>query len=102
SQLVPAGYQNLTFPGKPPEPPVPLRDDPSLDYRWQVVVENNIRKLRLIGKVDPVNLVFVEGKPQSTDRNGQFQVLFVPRSSPTYRVEVKTPLGRTQTHILTY
>lgn len=102
SQLVLAGYQNLTLPGKPPEPPVLLQDDPSLDYRWQVVVENNIRKLRLIGKVDPVNLVYVEGKPQLTDRNGQFQVLFVPRSTPTYRVEVRTPLGRTQAYVLTY
>ncbi len=102
SQMVRAGYQNLTMPGEAPLPPVPLRDDPSLTYRWQVVIENNIRKLRLIGEIDPVNLVYVDDVPQVTDRYGRFQVLVTPRSSPRYRVVVVTPLGRSQVYDLTY
>jgi len=102
SQTVAAGYQNLTMPGEAPSLPVPLRDDPTLTYSWQIVVENNIRKVRLLGQVDPVNLVFVQGKPQLIDRDGRFQVMLALPSSPRYQVIVTTPLGRSKTYDLKY
>jgi len=102
SQMVTAGTQNLTMPGETPSDPVPLRDDPTLTYSWQIVVENNIRKVRLLGQIDPVNLVFVQGKPQITDRDGRFQVMLALPSSPRYQVLVTTPLGRSKTYDLKY
>lgn len=97
---VPAGFQNLTIPGEPPSPAVPLKDDPSLQHRFEKLIERNIRRVRLVGQVDPVNLVIVNGQPQSTDRNGQFSAVFFAPSFLRVNVVVTTPLGRSETYEL--
>jgi hypothetical protein len=95
-----AGYQNFTIPGESPTNPVPLRNDPGLEYRLDRIVEGGIRKVRLIGRVDPVNVVLIDGKPQSTDRNGLFSALYLAPSFLKLNVVVTTPLGKTQTYEL--
>jgi hypothetical protein len=96
--LVGAGFQNFTMPGEPPTKPVPLKNDTSLTHQFEVVIEQKIRKLRLMGQVDPVNAVLVEGEPQSTDRQGRFSIVLPMPSRPHYQVTVITPLGSRQDH----
>ncbi|MCU0551019.1 MAG: FecR domain-containing protein [Leptolyngbya sp. Prado105] len=98
---VPAGFQNFTIPGEAPSTAVPLRDDPSLKAEFVKLIDGGIRKIRLVGQVDPVNIVTVNGQIQSTDRNGQFTTPEV--LAPSFlrvNVVVTTPLGKTQSYEL--
>lgn len=97
---VPAGFQNLMRPGEPPTQPVPLRDDPGLEYERQVVVENNTRYVVLTGRVDPVNTVFVDGDPQIIDRQGEFRIKRLASARLRVEVLVTTPLGRQEVHAI--
>lgn len=97
---VPAGFQNLTIPGEPPTQAVPLRNDPTLIYRLARLLDRGVRKVRLVGQVDPVNLVTVNGQPQSTDRAGRFSMIFPVPSVLRVNVVVTTPLGKTRSYEL--
>mgnify|MGYP002777094775 CR=1 FL=1 len=101
AQAVNRGYQNFTQPGAPPSRPVPLTNDTSLQVSVERVIQGGDRKVRLIGQVDPVNLVTVDGTPQVTDAQGRF--VTTSRSLPTslaLRVVVTTPLGLEKIHIV--
>lgn len=100
---VPQGYQNFTIPGEPPSTPTPLTDDTGIRYNFREVVENRVRKIQLVGQVDPVNTVIVEGAPQNTNREGQFitDLRLLP-NRVTIQVEVITPLGTRKVHDLAY
>jgi FecR protein len=95
-----AGFQNFTIPGEPPSAPVPLRDDPSLTYDFEKTIVNGVRKIRLVGQVDPVNSVTVGGKEIVVDRNGKFSVPFAAPSFLKIKVLVTTPLGTEKLHEL--
>ncbi|WP_225885291.1 FecR domain-containing protein [Leptolyngbya sp. KIOST-1] len=95
---VPAGFQNLIFPGEPPTEPVPLRDDPGLEYERRVIFERGTRFVTLIGRVDPVNTVFVDGAPQTVDRQGEFRLTRLATARLRVEVVVITPLGRQEIH----
>lgn len=96
-------FQNFTIPGEAPSAPVPLKNDTRLQHRFEMVIEGNVRRIRLFGQVDPVNSVRVEGVPQVTDRNGRFITDLRPLSSfLRLRVEVITPLGTTKTYDLPF
>ncbi len=97
---VDAGFQNFTIPGEPPSPPVPLTDDTQLDYQLDKRVVRMQRQLKFVGKVDPVNIVFANGKVVDTDRLGQFQVVVPVTSYPRLEVIVQTPLGKEQRYDL--
>ncbi|XHX77884.1 MAG: FecR domain-containing protein [Stenomitos frigidus ULC029] len=95
------GLQNFTMPREAPSTPVKLKDDTSLRYDFELIVERGVRLARLRGQVDPVNNVTVDGVPQVTDRQGVFQSNL--RSMPSYlrmQVIVTTPLGKTKTYAL--
>ncbi len=98
--LVSGGYQNLLIPGEPPSPAVPLRNDTELRYQLQRQIQAGIRKLRLTGQVDPVNLVLIAGVSQATDRDGNFSLFLPVVSSQLLLVTVITPLGQQQVHQL--
>jgi hypothetical protein len=95
---VAAGLQNFTIPGEPPSDPVPLRDDPSLQYELEKTIVSGVRKIRLVGLVDPVNSVTVNGADQPVDRNGKFVVPFAAPSFLKIKVVVTTPLGTEKLH----
>jgi hypothetical protein len=97
---VDAGFQNFTIPGEPPSPPVPLTEDTNLDYQLEKRVVRTQRQLKFVGKVDPVNVVFANGKVVDTDRLGQFQVVVPVTSYPRLAVIVQTPLGKEQRYDL--
>ncbi len=97
------GFQNFTIPGEAPSTPTPLTEDTRIQYRFQQVIERRVRKVRLVGKVDPVNSVSVEGTPQSTNREGVFITDFkLLPNSLKIQVEVTTPLGKREIHELAY
>ncbi|MGJ3253683.1 MAG: FecR family protein [Elainellaceae cyanobacterium] len=97
---VDAGFQNLTIPGEPPSPPVPLegRGDPSLRLRVLTTPDNETATI--IGQIDPVNLLIIEGLSQTVDPDGRFDVS-VPLP-PSRRIEavVITPLSLRQAYEL--
>ncbi len=96
-----AGYQNLTVSGESPSTPIRLKNDPSLHYRVQQEIDSQrVRRLRLLGQTDPVNILTVNGVAQSTDRDGRFSSLFYASSRPRVKVVVTTPLGKTETYEL--
>lgn len=98
---VDAGFQNFTIPGQSPSLSVPLRDDTQLRYQLERIIERGVRLVRLVGQVDPVNQVVVDGVPQVTDRNGRFTTNLRP--VPSYfkmQVIVTTPLGKQQVYDL--
>jgi hypothetical protein len=97
---VDAGFQNFTIPGEPPSPPVPLTDNTNLDYQLDKRIAGTRRQLQFVGKVDPVNVVFANGKVVETDRQGQFQVALPVTSRPRLEVIVQTPLGKEQRYDL--
>ncbi len=89
------GFQSFTIPGEPPIPPVPLRDDPTLQYSFEQIIDRGVRRLRLVGQVDPVNSVMVDGVPQATDRYGRFRSSQKPLPKKLrFKVVVTTPLGK--------
>lgn len=95
-----AGFQNLTIPGEPPSPAVPLRDDPGLQVRVLKEIQHGVRIVRFIGKTDPVNTLLIEGVPQATDREGHFDIQLPVPSKPHYTAVVTTPLGKQQVYEL--
>lgn len=97
---VPAGFQNLTVPGQPPSAPVPLRDNPELTYTLDRRAVGGNRQLQLIGQVDPVNLVLIEGEPQALDANGRFTFPLRPVVGTRLQVTLVTPLGKRQEYDL--
>lgn len=88
------GFQNLMMPGEPPTQPVPLRNDPALDFTRELIIENHTRFVRLVGRVDPVNTVWVDGFPQSVSRQGEFRFTRLARPRLGVEILVMTPLGR--------
>lgn len=102
SQSVSGGFQNFTIPGEVPSPPVPLTNNTDLNYKIERMIQGVSRKVRLIGQVDPVNNVVVDGTPQVTDRNGRFvtELRDIPNSFAV-QVIVITPLGAEKSHIVT-
>ena len=102
SQSVPGGFQNFTIPGEAPTPPVPITNNTNLEYQVERVIQGGNRKVRLIGKVDPVNTVLVNRVPQVTDRNGRFTTdLWNIPDSFVVQVIVTTPLGVEKSHLVT-
>lgn len=98
---VPGGFQNFTVPGQPPTPAVPLRDDPGLTAEFVRVLDRGVRSVQLVGRVDPVNLVTVNGIQQSVGSNGEFRsAAFLVPSFLSVNVIVTTPLGKSQAYEL--
>jgi hypothetical protein len=95
--LVNAGFQNLTIPGQPPSPPIPLRDNPSLNI-LQLLANGN--RVRIVGTVDPVNLVKIFQQPINIDPSGRFDITVPLPPNRMVEAEVTTPLGTQQPYQL--
>jgi FecR protein len=97
------GFQNFTIQGEPPSQPVSLRNDTSLQYEFKRKIERGIRKVQLVGQVDPVNAVLINGLAQNTDREGRFSSNLQPLPSLLrFQVVVITPLGKQQQYNLKF
>ncbi len=99
-QVVPvqAGFQNLTVPGEPPSPPVPIRENTQL--KLQVLQAINPYTARVIGQIDPVNILTIGDAPQIINRSGTFDVRVAMSANRRIQVLVITPLGNRQAYEL--
>jgi len=103
------GQQSLVVPGEPPDPPMPLTDDPSLDVvrlDWGFAgqldgdPEGQQRIVTFQGRTDPFNLLIVNGETQPTERDGRFSLNLPVDDSRVVDATVITPLGRRQVYEL--
>lgn len=100
--VVSAGQQTLLVPGEPPLPPVPLTNDTTL--RISQLQESRLyrgrRSLLLRGWCSPYNLLQIDGETQTTDREGNFEVVVPVTSGRSVQATVITPLGIEQVYEL--
>lgn len=94
-----AGLQSLVVPGLPPSPPVPLREDPRLDLRLLTAVDAGT--IRILGQIDPVNLLLINQEPQIVDLTGAFDLQVPSLGDRHVAVTVITPLGTRREYQLT-
>jgi hypothetical protein len=95
--LVKAGFQNLTIPGQPPSPPVPLREDTRLNIS-QLIGKGN--QVQIVGTIDPVNLLLIAQQPQNIDTDGKFNITVPLPTNRRVEATVITPLGKKQQYQL--
>jgi hypothetical protein len=98
TKLVNGGFENLTFVGEPPSPPVPINNDASLRY---VIIKESQFSGRFVvfrGYTSPSNTVKVDEKEQSLDRNGNFSIQFPATSNLKVNVKVETPQGNVKVY----
>ncbi|MBW4688006.1 MAG: FecR family protein [Komarekiella atlantica HA4396-MV6] len=95
--LVKAGFQNLTIPGQPPSPVVPLREDTRLNVT-QLLAKD--RQAQIVGTIDPVNLLLINQQPQNVNSNGRFNITVSLPSNRKLEATVLTPLGTKQLYQL--
>jgi hypothetical protein len=92
------GFQSLIIPGKPPSPPVRLRDDTILQIK--ILADMGNQQAKIAGKVDPVNLVILANEPLITNQNGEFEVITALPNNRKIAVSITTPLGKKQKYEL--
>jgi hypothetical protein len=98
TEMVNGGFQNLTVLGKPPSPPVPIIDDPSLRYVINKQASGTERSILLVGYTNLFNTVTVDGVDQPLDRSGKFSLPLSAPSSLKAKVKVETPQGKVQVY----
>jgi hypothetical protein len=95
--LVNAGFQNLTIPGQPPSPAVPLREDTRLNVS-QLLAKG--KQVQIVGTVDSVNLLLINQQPQNVNSNGKFDITIPLAFNRKVEATVSTPLGKKQLYQL--
>jgi hypothetical protein len=92
------GFQSLVIPGEAPLPPMPLTENTQLNL--QLLAPINQQRVRVVGQVEPVNIVMLGAAPISLDRQGRFDVEVIVSSSQSLDAVVITPLGKRQVYRL--
>ena len=95
---VEAGFQTLIVPGEAPQPPTPLRDDPSLNI--QTLRQLDQSRVEIEGQIDPVNLLILDNEAQQIEESGEFRLVLDLPSDRRIFLSVLTPLGRQQAYEL--
>ena len=98
TEIVDAGFQNITVVGEPPSIPIPFTDDASLRYIIDRQVSGLSRSIVVSGYTSPSNTVKVDKLEQSLDGNGEFSLKFPATSSLKVKVTVETPTGKIQVY----
>ncbi|MFZ4730586.1 MAG: FecR family protein [Pseudanabaena sp.] len=98
TEIVDAGFQNITVVGEPPSIPIPFTDDASLRYIINRQVSGLSRSIVVSGYTSPSNTVKVDELEQSLDGNGEFSLKFPATSSLKVKVTVETPTGKIQVY----
>lgn len=104
-----AGLQSIVVPGESPDPPSPLNEDTFLDVvrlEWAFVSPvptddgGHQRVVNFQGRVDPINLLIINGVTRSTERAGTFDLNILVDDSRKLSATVITPLGTEQVYEL--
>ncbi|MEO1134043.1 MAG: FecR domain-containing protein [Cyanobacteria bacterium J06639_1] len=93
--LVEKGFYSLVVPGQPPTPPQKLTGSLELEVEVLGTVDPTDSDAggRIVGRVDPVNAVFLDGDPVETTLDGRFDRVFPIRADFKLEVIVRSPLG---------
>ena len=100
---VDANLQTTIEPGRPPEPPEPLRDDPTVFISALSALPGSIPDnpmARVVGMTDAVNLIQINDDPKLLNREGRFDVVVPMSAAGRVRMSVLTPLGTEQQYEL--
>jgi hypothetical protein len=97
---VQAGFQSLVIPGEAPTTPTPIPAAGSARLQLQRLVATGEGTARIVGKIDPVNLLLIVDSPQVVDRGGKFDVTVAMPQTRRISVTVITPLGERQAYEL--
>jgi hypothetical protein len=97
---VEAGFQTLIVPGEPPLPPTPIEGTGDTRLQLRVLTALDDEQAQIIGRVDPVNLLIVNGDLQDIDDDGFFDLQVPIPSNRLVRARVMTPLGAQQDYDL--
>ncbi|MGB3296011.1 MAG: FecR family protein [Phormidesmis sp.] len=89
--------QSSIYPGDPPTPPEPLRNDPTL-YIERLTSSGTT--VRIVGQTDLVNLLEIGDQPQVLSRAGRFDLSLPLPSDRRIEAMVTTPLGTQQKYQL--
>jgi len=101
--LVDANLQTTIMPGEPPDPPEPLRDDPTVFISSMSAVPGSVPSnpmARLVGATDAVNLMQINREPKLLSRDGRFDVVVPMSTERRVQMRVLTPLGTEQQYEL--
>ena len=94
TELIGGGLENLTIVGNPPLPAVAIANNPNLQYTVTRNTSGFRRSIFLTARTNPVNVVTVDGRAQSLDRNGSFAIEFPATTNLIVNVRVETPQGK--------
>lgn len=97
---VSGGTQTLIRFGEPPLPPTPIPSVPVFYYRLNSVVRDGLRYWVLVGRIDPINQVYVNDEPQTLDRLGLFNYEILAHRGANLQVRVVTPLGNETAYVV--
>lgn len=95
---VPGGFQTLVRLGEEPLEPMPIPERPELDFVVKQEIRNNLRFLVLIGRINPINQVYVADELQTTTEAGDFRYESLAYHGTRVQVRVVTPLGDAETY----
>jgi hypothetical protein len=99
SVVVSDAQQSSIYPGEPPTPPEPLRDDPTL-YIEVLSGSRDGPTARVVGYTDTVNLFELNGEIQNLDRAGRFDLEVPIPIDGRILARIITPLGTEQQYEL--
>lgn len=93
--LVEDGFYSLIEPGQPPTPARALTGSLELEVTQLATVNASSAESggRIVGRVDPVNAVYLNGEAIETDLDGNFDRVFPIRADFRLDVVVRSPLG---------
>ncbi|NJN19963.1 MAG: FecR domain-containing protein [Leptolyngbya sp. RL_3_1] len=91
SVQVGAGFASVLVPGQPPTPPIPLDQELLLEL---VDFHRRDRTLYIQGRINPTNVLLLEGEAIEIGRSGWFStVRLLPHGHRTVTFTVRNPLG---------
>ncbi|NEQ42712.1 MAG: FecR domain-containing protein [Leptolyngbya sp. SIOISBB] len=95
---VPDGFQTLMRVGEPPLEPQPIPAEPVFEYQIEEAMRDYVRYLVLIGRIDPINQVYVADELQDVTKTGEFRYESLAYRGATVQVNIVTPLGDVTTY----
>jgi len=90
------GFQSSITPGSAPLPPVPLRDNPSLDI--QVFSKEDNGQVHIVAQTDDINLISIGEKVIEPNAQGIVDFRLSIGGDRSVQLLVTTPLGKQQNY----
>ena len=92
------GFQSSVTPGSAPLPPVPLRDNPSLDV--QLLGQETNGQVHLVAQTDDINVISIGELVIEPNAQGILDIRVPMGANRSIEVRVTTPLGKQRNYQL--